>query len=91
MELLHLQLAGGALELLDLVRAGLSLTVLVTVLVLELVHLVAELLELVTALVVMGCRGKAKSVKQVTRGHRPDGLHPATASHARASRRARGS
>ncbi len=47
MELLHLQLAGGALELLHLVRAGLSLTVLVRVLVLELG-------ELVTAVEVMG-------------------------------------
>jgi len=45
-ELLHLQLAGGALELLDLVRAGLSLPVLVTVTAFE--------------LVVMGRRGRGE-------------------------------
>jgi hypothetical protein len=37
LEMLHLQLAGGALELLHLVRAGLSSSVLVTVTALELV------------------------------------------------------
>jgi hypothetical protein len=50
-ELLHLQLAGGALELLHLVRAGLSSSVLGTVFVLELVDQV----------VVMGCRGRGEA------------------------------